>query len=70
MTPTPAIKLGRYRDALGDGLSCVGLNPLYAKGWYRLGMALAGLKLHEEAAVAFGQGVALEPASKDMSVRR
>ena len=47
----------------------MGLNPLYAKGWYRLGMALAGLKLHEEAAVAFGQGVALEPASKDMSVR-
>ena len=57
------LKRGAHGEALADARRARGLNPTYAKAWYREGAAAAALGAWEDAAVAYFEAHSLEPAN-------
>ena len=53
----------RFREALDDAQEVVSLKPDWVKGHVRRGVALTGLKKHEEARKAYLKASQLEPAN-------
>lgn len=56
--------LGRFDAALEDAEAAIAADGSWAKGFFRKGQACNGLKRFADAAAAFEQGAALEPANK------
>lgn len=56
--------MGEFQNALDDALKAIEVDPKWAKGYFRKGMALNGLKKHRDAYVAFQKSLELEPSSK------
>eukprot|EP01047_Picozoa_sp_COSAG01_P046182 COSAG01_NODE_4314_length_5139_cov_22.559413_5_plen_196_part_00 len=54
-------KLGKFDLALADGERCVLVKPDWAKGYFRKGSALLGLRRPAEAVQAFRVGLSVEP---------
>ena len=59
------LKLGRYAQAKDDAAACVKLAPDFAKGHFRLALALQALEEYPGACAAFGRTLELEPKNKD-----
>lgn len=59
------LKLGRYQQAREDAEACIRLEPAFAKGHFRLALALQAEEKFGEACVAFGKVLELEPNNKD-----
>jgi len=59
------LKLGRYSQAHEDALACTRLAPEFAKGHFRLALALQAEEKPAEACTAFGRVLELEPKNKD-----
>lgn len=59
------LKLGRYVQARDDATECVRLAPDFAKGHFRLALALQAEDKPAEACAAFNKVLALEPSNKD-----
>jgi alpha-tubulin suppressor-like RCC1 family protein len=55
------MKVQQHGFAITDALSCVALAPTWPKGYYRLGVALAAVKKHGEAADNLRKSLALSP---------
>ena len=55
------MKLQQHGFAITDALSCVALAPTWPKGYFRLGMALAAVNKHGEAADNLRKALALCP---------
>jgi stress-induced-phosphoprotein 1 len=51
------LKQGDANNALEDAISCVGLNPQFAKGYSRKGAALHGLKRYNDAIAVYNEGL-------------
>lgn len=60
------LQMQRTRDAVGDALECVRLNPAWAKGYSRLGAALFADKQACAAKEAYEKGLKLEPTNAAM----
>ncbi|GBF95772.1 hypothetical protein Rsub_08208 [Raphidocelis subcapitata] len=54
---------GALDEALADAQAVTAQHPAWAKGWYRLGRALAAAELWSDAAAALRRAAALDPAS-------
>jgi stress-induced-phosphoprotein 1 len=52
---------GDAKNALGDGVKCIELNPQFAKGYSRKGAALHSLKRYDDAAAAYEAGLLVAP---------
>ena len=59
------LKLGRYAQAREDAQKCIELAPDFAKGHFRLALALQALEEYPGACAAFGRTLELEPKNKD-----
>jgi len=59
------LKLGRYAQAREDALECVKLEPKFAKGHFRLALALQAEEDPAGACAAFTKALALEPGNKE-----
>jgi tetratricopeptide (TPR) repeat protein len=59
------LKLGRYQQAREDAEACIKLEPTFAKGHFRLALALQAEEKYGEACAAFGKVLELEPNNKD-----
>ena len=59
------LKLGRYAQAREDALECTRLAPDFAKGHFRLALALQAENKPGEACAAFNKCLAIEPSNKD-----
>lgn len=59
------LKLGRYEQAREDALQCTQLAPSFAKGHFRLALALQAQDKPGEACAAFNRVLDLEPANKE-----
>ena len=59
------LKLGRYAQAHDDALKCTQLAPDFAKGHFRLALALQAETKPVEACAAFSRVLELEPSNKD-----
>jgi len=59
------LKLGRYQQAREDAEACTKLDPTFAKGHFRLALALQAEEKYGEACAAFGKVLELEPNNKD-----
>ena len=59
------LKLGRYAQAREDAVECTKLAPDFAKGHFRLALALQAEEKPAEACAAFGKVLALEPKNKE-----
>jgi stress-induced-phosphoprotein 1 len=55
------LSMGDANNALEDAISCVGLNPDFAKGYSRKGAALHALKRYNDAIAAYEEGLARFP---------
>lgn len=55
------LSMGQSEEALAAAETSIRLDPTFSKGFYRKGQALLKLGRHEQAAVAFDLGGALEP---------
>merc|ERR1719420_66691 len=55
------LKLGRYQQAREDAEACIRLQPSFAKGYFRLALALQAAGEYGEACAAFGKVLELEP---------
>jgi stress-induced-phosphoprotein 1 len=53
--------IGQYDKALEDAQSCVALEPSWAKGYSRLGLALFNLNRLDEAKDAYEKGLGVDP---------
>ncbi|KAL9250383.1 Ankyrin repeat and SOCS box protein 3-like protein [Drosera capensis] len=60
------VRLGQAEHALADAKACRSLKPNLAKACYREGAALRVLQRFEEAAIAFYDGVQLDPENKEL----
>jgi len=63
------VGLNRLDKAIEDGRSCVKLSPNWAKGYYRLGHALALNHSYDEALEVLRKGLAVDPANADIKGR-
>lgn len=59
------LKLGRYAQAREDAQKCTELNPDFAKGHFRLALALQAEQQFQDACHAFNRALKLEPKNKD-----
>merc|ERR550514_1499348 len=59
------LKLGRYAQARDDAQACVRLAPEFARGHFRLALALQAEESYAEACAAFTKALRLEPSNKD-----
>ena len=59
------LKLGRYAQDNEDALACTKLAPDFAKGHFRLALALQAENKAAEACSSFGRVLELEPSNKD-----
>ncbi|OUS43892.1 molecular co-chaperone STI1 [Ostreococcus tauri] len=64
-----ALAIGLVEDALRDAATCVKIDEMWAKGWYRLGCALMAAFESVKAHGAFAKGLELAPESVDMRDR-
>lgn len=53
-------KMEKWEEAQRDAEICVKVSPGFAKGWGRLGTALQGRKMYEDALAAFNRGNSIE----------
>ncbi|GMH37281.1 hypothetical protein BSKO_05154 [Bryopsis sp. KO-2023] len=60
------LRLKRSEEALHDTRIARTLDPKYVKAWFREGCSLRDLKRWEEAALAFFEGLRVEPENKDL----
>ncbi|GMI22362.1 hypothetical protein TeGR_g7452 [Tetraparma gracilis] len=60
------LKLGHPEKALKDAGECAGLEPGYAKGWFRKGLALHAMGRYEEALPALAAAQKIEPGNKQV----
>ena len=49
--------LKQFEDALKDATACTDLDPYWAKGWYRKGLAQVGLERYRDAEESYRRGV-------------
>lgn len=54
-------KMNRWSEAISHAKQSVEIDPVYMKGWYRLGQARNALKEYKEAVVAFEKALSVEP---------
>ena len=59
------LKLGRYSQAREDAQACIKLMPSFAKGHFRLALALQAEDKPADACAAFGKCLEIEPNNKD-----
>merc|ERR1719238_569359 len=59
------LKLGRYAQAREDAQACVRLAPEFAKGHFRLALALQAEERYPDACAAFTKAINLEPNNKE-----
>jgi len=59
------LKLGRYAQAREDATECTKLAPSFAKGHFRLALALQAEEKPAEACNAFGKALEIEPGNKE-----
>jgi len=59
------LKLGRYQQAHEDALECTRLAPTFAKGHFRLALALQAEDKPGEACASFNKVLDLEPSNKE-----
>lgn len=59
------LKLARYQQAKEDATECIKLEPTFAKGHFRLALALQALDDFGEACASFSKVLDLEPNNKD-----
>jgi len=59
------LKLGRYAQAREDAAECIKLAPTFAKGHFRMALALQAEEKPAEACAAFTKVLDLEPNNKD-----
>uniref|UniRef100_A0A7S0Q2B8 CS domain-containing protein n=1 Tax=Coccolithus braarudii TaxID=221442 RepID=A0A7S0Q2B8_9EUKA len=59
------LKLGRYAQAHADAQKCVSLRPDFAKGHFRLALALQAEEKYGDACLAFNRVLQLEPKNKE-----
>merc|ERR1719473_962443 len=59
------LKLGWYAQARDDAQACVKLAPEFAKGHFRLALALQAEESYAEACAAFTKALNLEPSNKE-----
>merc|ERR1719502_2593913 len=59
------LKLGRYAQAREDAEACIKIDPKFAKGHFRLALALQAEDKPGEACAAFNCVLDLEPSNKD-----
>jgi len=60
------LQTAQPEKALEDATRCAELEPTYAKGWFRKGMALHSLKRYSLAILAFAEAEKLDPKSKQI----
>jgi tetratricopeptide (TPR) repeat protein len=53
-------RIGRFSEALEDAKRCHELKPDWPKAYHRMGVAYQGLGRHEEALIAFSEGLAAD----------
>ncbi|CAF0855656.1 unnamed protein product [Brachionus calyciflorus] len=53
-------KIGQYQEALNDANRAISIEPLWAKGYFRKGRALYGLKYYKEAEEAYETVLTIE----------
>jgi tetratricopeptide (TPR) repeat protein len=58
------LKTCQFEKALSDARRCTQLDPSFAKGWGRLGSALAELKHYSDSAVAYAKAAQLDPGNQ------
>ena len=58
--------LGHHNDALKDATICTELDPTWAKGWYRKGLAQVGLERYRDAEESYRTGVDYAPRDDDL----
>eukprot|EP01116_Phalansterium_solitarium_P009554 TRINITY_DN23760_c0_g1_i1.p1 TRINITY_DN23760_c0_g1~~TRINITY_DN23760_c0_g1_i1.p1 ORF type:complete len:177 (-),score=4.41 TRINITY_DN23760_c0_g1_i1:167-697(-) len=63
------LKLARYEDALQDANKCIELKPSWAKGHYRAGTALVGLRKTQDAIRCLETALSLDPANEEVARR-
>lgn len=59
-------QLQDYQGAARDAYQCIRLKKDWTKGYYRLGLAMCGLKLYTKALEAFSVGLSGEPGNKEL----
>lgn len=59
-------QLQDYQGAARDAYQCIRLKKDWTKGYYRLGLAMCGLKLYTKALEAFSIGLSGEPGNKEL----
>lgn len=59
-------QLQDYQGAARDAYQCIRLKKDWTKGYYRLGLAMCGLKLYTKALEAFSIGLSGEPTNKEL----
>ena len=60
------LKLGHHEKALEDAEKCLAVNPSYAKGLFRKGMALHAMGRWEEALPVLGRTLQMEPKNEQV----
>ncbi|KAK9814535.1 hypothetical protein WJX72_007492 [[Myrmecia] bisecta] len=53
-------RVQKWQESLEDAKAALQLDPAWLKGWFRLGAALLGLQLPQEAIIAFETGLELD----------
>lgn len=54
-------RIGKFNEALEDAKRCYELKPDWPKAYHRLGVAYQGLGHHDDAVIAFAEGLAADP---------
>jgi len=58
--------LKRFEESRADALRCTQLDSVWAKGWYRKGLAEEGLERYKEAEESFRRGVDCAPTDQNL----
>ncbi len=62
--------LKQFEDALKDATVCTELDPFWAKGWYRRGLAQVGLERYRDAEESYRRGVGTAPPNDSTILSR
>ncbi len=56
----------QFEEALKDASICTELDPFWAKGWYRKGLAQVALERYRDAEESYRRGVDYAPRDDDL----